>query len=140
MNPTKWNHWYFSVYLKSSSLKKRTLVHRLVASAFIPNTENKPQVNHINGIKLDNRIENLEWVTRSENIIHWFKNWLIVSPMKGIKSSNHSRAIKIVKISWATVKEFWCIKDACIYEWVSYSKMKKYLKWFSENNIYWKYF
>lgn len=42
--------------------------HRMVAKAFIPNTKNKPQVNHINHVRDDNRIENLEWVTFSENI------------------------------------------------------------------------
>lgn len=55
----------FSLY-KDGRVKK-TYVHRLVAESFIPNAENKPEIDHINTIRHDNRVENLRWVTRKEN-------------------------------------------------------------------------
>jgi hypothetical protein len=67
---------YLVVMLCVNQVKKTVSVHRVIAEAFIPNPENKPQVNHINGIKNDNRVENLEWVTGTENQIHAVKTGL----------------------------------------------------------------
>lgn len=61
---------YPRVSLWKNGKGKHFFIHRLVAEAFIPNLENKPQINHINGIKTDYRIDNLEWCTSKENIIH----------------------------------------------------------------------
>lgn len=70
---------YLKAHISKNNRPKQVSVHRLVAEAFIPNPENKPQVNHINGNKTDNRIENLEWNTVSENTLH---AWHIIEVCK----------------------------------------------------------
>jgi hypothetical protein len=64
---------YVRVVLYKNNISKSCLIHRLVGFAFLENENNKPIINHINGIKNDNRLYNLEWCTQSENIIHKFE-------------------------------------------------------------------
>lgn len=71
--------YYYVQLVDKNGIQKHRKNHRLVALTFIPNPENKPFVNHINGNKLDNRIENLEWCTASENNIHAVKLGLLKS-------------------------------------------------------------
>ncbi len=68
MSMHKSNGGYYQVPLCKDSRKKLVTVHRLVACAFIPNSQNKPCVDHINGIRTDNRVENLRWCTIKENL------------------------------------------------------------------------
>ncbi|WP_241287540.1 HNH endonuclease signature motif containing protein [Chryseobacterium indologenes] len=70
----RYGYWRVNVTVSGKSYQK--LVHRIIAIAFIPNPMNKQQVNHKNGIKTDNRVENLEWVTNSENRKHAVENKL----------------------------------------------------------------
>lgn len=58
------------IILTISEKKKYVNVHRLIASCFIPNPQNLPEVNHIDGNKLNNQVENLEWVTTRQNQLH----------------------------------------------------------------------
>lgn len=70
-------HGYRAVNLSKDGKTRSISVHRLVAKAFIPNPDNKPQVNHIDGIKSNNVVNNLEWATPQENHIHACNTGLI---------------------------------------------------------------
>lgn len=82
-------------YCTASINNKAYTVHRLVAKAFIPNPLNKPEVNHINGIKTDNRAVNLEWATRSENARHAISTGLAQT---GERSGSAKLTLKQVRI------------------------------------------
>jgi hypothetical protein len=74
LKPSTTKKGYFRIGLRKDNKTKFFKVHRIVANVFIPNSENKPQINHINGVKTDNRTENLEWCTCKENVQHSVEN------------------------------------------------------------------
>lgn len=85
------NKRYYSVSLMKDKVQKNHLVHRLVAQAFIPNPENKPEVNHVDGNTKNFNISNLEWSTPSENIHHSkniSKNGSVISRQKILEIYN----------------------------------------------------
>lgn len=73
LKPIKNKNGYLQVYLCKDGEKQHFRLHKLIANIFIPNPDNKPQINHINGNKTDNRVYNLEFCTCSENNQHAFK-------------------------------------------------------------------
>lgn len=88
LKPIEHDGGYLQEALCDKGKVKKHFIHRLVASAFIDNPNSLPEVNHINGIKSDNRVENLEWVTRSQNMVHASKSGLLISS----KGERHYRA------------------------------------------------
>lgn len=111
---------YQMIHLVNNGVRKTLLVHRLVAKEFIPNPENKYDINHIDGIKTNNFDYNLEWCTTQENIIHAYANGLCsdktgetngrslltekeVLEIRQIKNKRISEIAKNYNVSWSCI-------------------------------------
>ena len=107
--PTKDKDGYLQIGLIVNGRKTSRKIHRLVAQAFIPNPDKKPQINHIDGNKQNNCIDNLEWVTNSENQTHKYKKL-------GYKDNTATRIKKRANCGKANMKKVICIETGKEYE------------------------
>ena len=93
---------YYRLGIRQKGEKKMVNVHRLVALAFIPNPFKYATVNHINGDKLDNRVENLEWCSAKENILHAYKNNLngyVEKSNAKLRKINEINSYKLIEVT-----------------------------------------
>jgi hypothetical protein len=118
------NFGYLDTRLYCKGKKKSTLLHRLIAQAFIENPHNLKQVNHRNGIKTDNRIENLEWASPSSNMKHAHEIGLCKNPLK-----SHRKVIDT-----CTNQQYASIREAANAYGIPYGKCKNILKGVAKNN------
>lgn len=117
LKQSKGNSGYFQVCLSKDRKIKSIMVHRLVAKAFLPLKEGKRIVNHKNGVKTDNRVENLEWCTHSENSKHANTNGLAPNPPNWAKGKfgfehNRSKAVIQLDVNKERVKIFGSLLEA----------------------------
>ena len=96
IKPAKDKDGYLRCTFSHDGKRKSISVHRLVAIAHIPNPMSKPTVNHINGDKTDNRVENLEWATHHEQKLHAMKNGLWDNNLSSLEQSNAQKSIPIM--------------------------------------------
>ena len=114
---------YKTVRLSKNGKTHTKYIHRLIATSFIPNPYNKPEVNHKDGNKLNNAVANLEWVTHAENVQHAYKNQLI--PI----NAHYKKVIDCT--TWKTYKS---VKEASEKKQLPYSTVKNFLNANRKNN------
>lgn len=113
LKPSDTSRGYLGVTLYKHGSKKTEVIHRLVANAFIPKVKNKLQINHIDGNKHNNKIDNLEWCNGSENLKHAFALGL-KKPSKtflGKFGENHPNSKKVIQydLNNNKIREFACL-------------------------------
>ena len=101
----KQNYGYMYVALQIDGKAHQRRVHRLVALAFIPNPDNKSEVNHIDGNKANNHISNLEWCTPSENLKHAYKTGLREKQATKAQNARRKKVVKDDGTTFASVTE-----------------------------------
>ena len=142
MKQTTTNRGYKRITLSINGKEERWSVHRLVALLFVPNREQKPQVNHIDGNKENNAASNLEWCTASENNKHAFRTGLKKNLVEGKYGKDHIASKPIVCVE--TGRVYNCQREVAEelgedYKWTSHlSRACKY--GLLDHGFHWRYY
>lgn len=109
LKPSANNSDYLYIFLCKNGKKTMKTIHRLVAETFIPNPNNYEQVNHIDGNKQNNRMDNLEWCTRKHNMQEAFRIGLVKRP----RGAKHPLSMRVNQydLSGNLIKEWGCLKE-----------------------------
>lgn len=138
LKPNLTKKGYYHVTLYNNGIPKTFRLHRIVAQHFIENPQNKLEVNHIDGNKINNMVNNLEWNTRVENNRHAIDNKLLILPKKGegywINRYRSESSRKKCVIDMVTGIFYDCMKDAADAKNMTYSQLKNRLKGRTFNN------
>jgi len=100
MNPMIRKSGYYCTEFSKNGQRKHFLVHRLLAITFLPNPKNLPCVNHIDGVRTNNNLTNLEWCTQAENLIHAYK----IGNKKPMDGNLHSAKLSVADVAEIRVK------------------------------------
>ena len=134
---------YLIVCLTKCGRKKSEKVHRIVAMAFIENPENKPEVNHKYGNKIDNMSASLEWVTKSENIKHAYNNNLLVNWNKGKFGYENKKSISVSQfnLDGNLIRDFGSAREASRITGINGGNIRNVLRGFKKTagGYIWKY-
>jgi len=143
INGCKDKNGYLISTFRNTGIAKTVKLHRLVLLTFIQNIDNKPQVNHINGIKSDNRVNNLEWCTHSENQKHAIKTGLRVG-VKGekcnfskLKRGLNNKCKKVINTKTNQIYD--CAQDVSDFLEYSHVSFLKQLNGYTKNKTNFKY-
>jgi hypothetical protein len=103
---------YKSIRLRNKGLSKTFRIHRLVAEAYLPNPKQMPQVNHINGIKTDNHISNLEWCDNSYNQRHSYN---VLNKRPGMLGITGLKNKKTIKLQCTAIGQYYTLNTAALF-------------------------